>query len=203
MANFELTTVLRKSAAGAQAIQVRSDALSQKQRMMLIMIDGKKPLTDLIKLKPDPNEVHQIVSELVSLGFVEVVSGAIATASVTSSAPSPGSVTVSSIAQSGENRDGAVTSAAAAATPEERLAQAVAHLSNRKWDAETSKTSIRRATKQLESLLGPSSESLCIQIEKCKNADEFIAKILDLRRVVSSLRSEQKADEFVITALGV
>ncbi len=203
MANFELTTVLRKSAAGAQAIQVRSDALSQKQRMMLIMIDGKKQLTDLLKLKPDPNEVHQIVSELVSHGFVEVVSGAIATASVTSSAPSPGSATVSSIAQSGENRDGAVASAAAAATPEERLAQAVAHLSNRKWDAETSKTSIRRATKQLESLLGPSSESLCIQIEKCKNADEFIAKILDLRRVVSSLRSEQKADEFVITALGV
>lgn len=203
MANFELTTVLRKSAAGAQAIQVRSDALSQKQRMMLIMIDGKKQLTDLLKLKPDPNEVHQIISELVSHGFVEVVSGAIATASVTSSAPSPESATVSSIAQSGENRDGAVASAAAAATPEVRLAQAVAHLSKRKWDAETSKTSIRRATKLLEGLLGPSSEQLCIQIEKCKNADEFIAKILDLRRVVSSLRSEQKADEFVIAALGV
>jgi hypothetical protein len=64
------------------------------------------------------------------------------------------------------------------------------------------KTTIRNATRALENLLGPTSEGLCLQIEKCKSMPELTAKINDLRGVVAQVRSAQKADEFVAAALG-
>lgn len=60
---------------------------------------------------------------------------------------------------------------------------------------------IRRATRLLENLLGPGSEPLCLQLEKCKSIDQFTARVLELRRVVAGMRSETKAAEFVAAAL--
>jgi len=64
------------------------------------------------------------------------------------------------------------------------------------------RTSARRATKVLEDLLGPACEPLALQLEKCKSVAELEAKILELRPVVASMRSEKKAEEFVAAALG-
>lgn len=64
------------------------------------------------------------------------------------------------------------------------------------------RSSTRRATKALEDLLGPACEPLALQLEKCKSMAELQAKILELRTVVASMRSEKKAEEFVATALG-
>ena len=64
------------------------------------------------------------------------------------------------------------------------------------------RSSTRRATKALEDLLGPACEPLALQLEKCKSMAELQAKILELRAVVASMRSEKKAEEFVAAALG-
>lgn len=64
------------------------------------------------------------------------------------------------------------------------------------------RSSTRRATKALEDLLGPACEPLALQLEKCKSMAELQAKILELRGVVASMRSEKKAEEFVAAALG-
>lgn len=64
------------------------------------------------------------------------------------------------------------------------------------------RSSTRRATKALEDLLGPACEPLALQLEKCKSMAELQAKILELRTVVASMRSEKKAEEFVAAALG-
>jgi hypothetical protein len=61
---------------------------------------------------------------------------------------------------------------------------------------------IRRATRALENLLGPGCEPLALQLEKCKTQEELVAKVQDLRRIVASMRSEKKAEEFVAAALG-
>ena len=63
------------------------------------------------------------------------------------------------------------------------------------------KLSIRKAVRQLEDLLGPNAEPLCLQLEKCKSFDEFTAKVQNFRQIVASIRSEKKADEFVTAAL--
>lgn len=64
------------------------------------------------------------------------------------------------------------------------------------------RSSTRRATKALEDLLGPACEPLALQLEKCKSMAELQAKILELRTVVASMRSEKKAEDFVAAALG-
>lgn len=64
------------------------------------------------------------------------------------------------------------------------------------------KGAARKASRALENILGPSSEVLCMQIEKCKTMDELVAKVQDLRVVVARLLSVKKADEFVASALG-
>lgn len=62
---------------------------------------------------------------------------------------------------------------------------------------------IRRATRALEDLLGPSCEPLALQLEKCKNHEQLAAKILELKPIVASMRSEKKADEFIAAARGL
>lgn len=64
------------------------------------------------------------------------------------------------------------------------------------------KMSIRAASRMLESLIGPASVTLCLQLEKCKTQEEFVAMVIDFRRVVASAASQKKADEFVAIALG-
>jgi hypothetical protein len=63
------------------------------------------------------------------------------------------------------------------------------------------KVLIRRATKQLEALLGPSCESMSLKLEKSKTYDEYAIKIHDIRRVLLSIRSEKVADEFLQSTL--
>lgn len=63
------------------------------------------------------------------------------------------------------------------------------------------KAAIQRATRLLENLLGPTCEPLSLQLEKCQSLDQFTRKVQDFRRIVASMRSEKKADEFVSAAL--
>ena len=65
---------------------------------------------------------------------------------------------------------------------------------------ETLKVSIRRATRLLEDLLGPSSVDLCLQLERCTSHAQLKAKVAELSRIVAVMRSERKAAEFLLAA---
>lgn len=69
--------------------------------------------------------------------------------------------------------------------------------------AEPLKVAVKRATRLLEVLLGPSCEPMCLQLEKCNTHEEFVSRVNKLRSVVASIRSEKKATEFVEVALGL
>jgi hypothetical protein len=179
MTDLQLNSVLRKTEAGEMAIKVRDATLSPKSRMMLIMVDGKKPASDLLKLRPDPQEVTQILGELVDLGFATVTNPAAAP----SPAPAPAATPVP-VASRG-------TESAPAASMAVNLIS----------DATSLKLAIRRATRFLEDNLGPPSQGMCIQLEKCANGADFTAKVLEIRRAVATVKSEKKADEFVTVAM--
>lgn len=183
MADLQLNSLLRKTEAGDTAIKVRDATLSPKSRMMLIMLDGKKPASDLLKLRPDPQEVIQLLGELVDQGYASVLNpmAAPAQAPPTAAMVSAGAVAV---------RSPASPTAPASAMPLNLIS-----------DATALKLAIRRATRFLEASLGPTSEGMCIQLEKCTSGSEFTAKVLEIRRVVASVKSEKKADEFVTVAL--
>lgn len=158
MADLELSAVLRKTERGIDAIKLRDRALTPKQRMLLIMVDGTKSVAELVQPMPIPEEGLQLLAELLASGYVsepEVPQAAVKPAAVVAKVSS--------------------TAALAAA--------------------------IQRTTRLLENLLGPTCEPLCLQLEKCKNMNEFTAKVHEFRRIVASMRSEKKADEFVSAAL--
>jgi hypothetical protein len=169
MTDLALTYLLRKTESGVNAIKVRDRAMGQKHRMLLILVDGAKPVGALVKSLPNPDEARQVLGELLDSGYVEIVN---APPPPPVQAPSPAPVP----SAAAEKVSGALTEAA---LPD----------------------AIRRATRLLENLLGPGSEPLCLQLEKCKSIDQFTARILEIRRVVAGMRSETKAAEFVAAAL--
>lgn len=70
MADLEWTSVLRKTESGIDAIKVRDHALTPKQRMLLIMVDGVKTVAQLLKGAPKPDEDHAVYAELLTNGYV-------------------------------------------------------------------------------------------------------------------------------------
>jgi hypothetical protein len=165
MTDLALTYLLRKTESGVNPIKVRDRAMGQKHRMLLILVDGAKPVGALVKSLSNPDEARQVLGELLDSGYVEIVN-----------APPPQSPQASAPAAPAVQVSGALSEAA---LPD----------------------AIRRATRLLENLLGPGSEPLCLQLEKCKSIDQFTARVLEIRRVVAGMRSEAKAAEFVAAAL--
>jgi hypothetical protein len=170
------TTVLRKTPLGISMLKVHDRSLDQKSRTLLILMNGVKTVQELSSFSPDPTQIPILLQLLLDAGLVSVgVEAAAPTAGATPHANLPNSQPPSAATQS------------AAPTIQQPV---------------DLKTAIRKATRALENLLGPSSEVLCLQIEKCKSMPELIAKVQDLRSVVARLQSAKKADDFVQAALG-
>jgi len=86
-------TIFQKSAKGSQAISTRDHALSPRQRSLLIMVDGKKTLEQLIKLGATTGTpAQELLQQLHEQGYIEPSGAAVAAAPASSagSAPSAG-----------------------------------------------------------------------------------------------------------------
>ncbi len=112
MSELTLADVLRKTSTGRREQQQRSQALSARQRHVLILCDGQRAIGELCALMGQ--EAQQLARELLAAGFVERVGLANApepvevplkrtskTSAQASSAsePSPSSVSASQLAQ--------------------------------------------------------------------------------------------------------
>lgn len=161
MTDLELNSILCKTESGINAIKLRDRAMTAKQRMLLIVVNGTKSVAELVKAMPDPDEALQLLGELLTTGYVY------------------------------EQK---------LPTAVKKLEPVLAKVASKAPDVSL-QAAIRRTTCLLENLLGPTSEPLCLQLEKCLNFDEFTAKVKDLRHIVTSMRSEKKAEEFASAAL--
>ncbi len=173
MSELTLASVLRKTEAGIAAFKSHDRSLPLPTRSLLIMVDGVKSLQDLLRLSPNPDSVMATAAYLIDNQLV----------------------TVTSMTAQASVKLATASSASAQATVESRTAKP-------DQTAGDLKTTIRKATRALEDLLGPNSEPLCLKIEKCRNMDEFAATIQSIRPVVASMRSESKALEFMNKAMG-
>ena len=161
MIDLDLQSVFRKTVVGTEAIKVRDRALTPKMRMLLIMVDGVKTGTDLLKLVSNADEARQLLTELMSSGYAEQIK-----------VPKP-------------------VAPAPVVAPTKAASTAADN---------TLKVSIRRATRLLEDLLGPSSVDLCLQLERCTSDAQLKTKVAELSRIVAAMRSERKAAEFLLAA---
>ena len=167
--------IYKKTEAGLNAIKNRTSELSPRQRSVLIMCDGKRNSVEILKNTAGLGVTSNDLEVLVTLQMIESVSPAVA---------QPAAAAVSS-------------SASLAASPSPDLAPAA----SRVVSPEELKILVRRATKQLENLLGPSCEPLSLKLEKSKTYEEFALQIYEMRRILVSIRSEKIADEFAQSSL--
>ena len=168
--------IYSKTPAGLNAIKDRSLGLTPKQRSVLIMCDGKRDSAEVLKNTAGLGATASDLEALVSLQMVVGISPALGQAA----APEPSSVS---------------------ASPASNPSPDVAPSASRAVSPEELRILVRRATKQLENLLGPSCEPLSLKLEKSKSYDEFAIKIYDIRRVLVSTRTEKIADEFIASVL--
>jgi hypothetical protein len=158
-----LNSILKKTEKGFNALKVRDPLLTQKSRVLLILIDGKKTIGELAPLLTAGSDTHEKFNELLQAGFV---------AEVLQQEGLPPQLDISNT--------GIAVQKAAVANSKPNL-----------------QIAIRNATHMLTDILGPNSDVLSMQLEKCKNKDEFNVKILEFRKIVSAMRTEKHGDEFV------
>lgn len=164
--------IYSKTESGLSAIKDRTSGLTPRQRSVLIMCDGKRDSGEVLKNTAGLGVTAQDLEALVSMQLLVSISP----------------VTIQPITP-------AVSSFSANPVPSQ--SQSVEPQASVSVSSEELKILIRRATKQLESLLGPSCESLSLKLEKSKTYDEYAIKIYDVRRVLASIRSEKVAEEFI------
>ncbi|MFN4361449.1 MAG: hypothetical protein ACK4F4_12070 [Hylemonella sp.] len=73
---MDTQAIYRKSEKGAEAIATRGHGVGGKQRMLLILVDGKKSAEELIKLAAGMGESAQLLQQLEAEGLIEVVAAA-------------------------------------------------------------------------------------------------------------------------------
>jgi hypothetical protein len=178
MAELNPASQLRKTEAGLLAIKERDRSLLARARTLLIMVDGTKTVAQLAAMNSDVAQGMELLAHLEQLGFVAVVTNPAAAPGQTASATAAPAAPAAAAAP-------VATAGTPARAPERDL-----------------RTSIRMATKFLEGWMGPGSEPLCLQLERCKTPVEFEAKVQEIRVLLATARSVKKAEEFSIAALG-
>ncbi|MBX9871958.1 MAG: hypothetical protein K2X75_08160 [Burkholderiaceae bacterium] len=86
---MDTQAIYRKSEKGAEAIATRGHGVSGKQRMLLILVDGKKTAEELIKLASGMGESAQLLQQLETDGLIEMVAPGAAAANPAAAAGLP------------------------------------------------------------------------------------------------------------------
>lgn len=73
---MEAQAIYRKSDKGTEAIATRGHGVGGKMRMLLILVDGKKSVEELIRLAAGMGESAQLLHQLEAEGLIEPVPGA-------------------------------------------------------------------------------------------------------------------------------
>jgi hypothetical protein len=158
--------VYQKTARGVEAISQRLYGLVPKQRSMLIMIDGKRKFEELSRLSAMLGDTEHLMAELETGGFIEPVSGAVASEPVvpTAAAAKPAAP---------------AETATPAGITEKALPQAK-----------------RLAVRLLTDALGPMAEDMCLRIEAARNAGEFNATAAKAHVVLRQTAGAAAANRF-------
>jgi hypothetical protein len=65
-----LNAIFKKTEKGTEALKIRDSSLPQKLRVLLILIDGKKTLSELTPLLTVGSATHERIKELLLSGFI-------------------------------------------------------------------------------------------------------------------------------------
>lgn len=161
------TLVFRKTPAGQVEVTARSGSLTLSMRRVLIMIDGRRPLSELAPLVR-AGEIDGLIAALLEKGYIEPIV-------VAAPAPAPAAAGPATITQ-GPRTLTDVTDP------------------NRFMSLDEAK---RRVVRELTDRLGPESEYVAIKIEQCASIEELRARIRDAERLLANAMGEKVAQDFL------
>ncbi len=84
---MDKNTLFVKTDQGREALTSRPPGLGPRLRTLLIMVDGKRPVSELDKLAGGEGSAAPLLEQLVAAGWVELVQSATATEPVTAAPP--------------------------------------------------------------------------------------------------------------------
>ena len=159
--------LLRKTPAGQAEVATKAHALPPRARSLLIMIDGKRGMTDLrAMLGPQVDDAAEL---LLREGLVEVV------AAVTAPAP----------------LDALPARGAAAAEADDSLPAPPVPPEPVDWKEQRA-----AAARAVTQAMGPLGDELSLRIERCKNEDELIGALRRAADLLDIAASRDQAAAF-------
>jgi hypothetical protein len=168
---MDASTVFKKTPKGQEAFAQRSPDLDMKLRSVLIMVDGKRTLSELSRLAAACGDVPSLLTDLKTIGMVEVLGGSTKTAPSAPAAPAA-------------NAASATAEQAAAPAPAAPAAPAVPR---------SLKDAQRFAVRALTDAMGPGADSACMRIEGGKNPAEVWGAVQRAAELLAGARGKTAA----------
>jgi hypothetical protein len=186
---LDKNTIFRKSAKGQEAFSSRQSGLPPKLRSLLILVDGKRPVSELAKMALVPAELDPMLDLLEAEGYIESDSRPRAAFQDTATVPQPlmKASGPAPLSPSG----GSPTDAPDAPAPAPPPASAPAPVT-----PVTLAQAKQLAARLVTSSLGPVGEELCIRIEASRTLADYTAAVKRAYSVIREVRGGAAATQF-------
>ncbi len=176
MVALEKNTVFRKSVKGQEAFASRQSGLAPRLRSLLILVDGKRPVTELMQMASATGDVAQLLAQLEADGYIESGAGSKA---APGRAAAPG-----------------VTHQDFAATERSEVAVAADVITQPPHPMITLPQARQLAARRVTAILGPTGEELCLRIESSRSLAEYTAAVKRAYAVIREMRGSAVAAQF-------
>ena len=182
---MDKNTLFRKSAKGLEAFASRQSGLAPKLRSLLILVDGKRPVSDLVKMAVAGGDALALLDQLEAEGYIESDSrpkpsfeaSTVPQSLMPASGPEPAGVPV----------DPASVPAVAVASPVPAKAPAA---------PVTLVQAKQLAARLVTSALGPVGEEVCMRIEASRSLADYTSAVKRAYAVIREVRGGAAAAQF-------
>ena len=165
------TLIYAKTPKGVAEVAARSAQLSMTTRRVLIMMDGKRTVSELAMLVR-PGEIDTIILQLEGSGLAQKAGDDVGEA--------PGTPV------NGRSVETDAPATVGAGVMDERDLTPM-----------TLEEAKRRAVRELNDRLGPEADGLAIRIENCKTIEEFRERVREAERFVSTALGTAAAQDYL------
>lgn len=164
------TLIYAKTPKGVAEVAARSAQLSMTTRRVLIMMDGKRTLSELALLVR-PGEIDAIVAQLEGAGLAQKAAE--------------------------ESREAALPINGRSPEADALVTVSPAVMDERELTPITLEEAKRRAVRELNDRLGPEADLLAIRIENCKSIEEFRERVREAERFVTAALGAAAAQDYL------
>ena len=205
-------TILIKTDKGIDEIKTRANRLAQHRRNVLIFVDGRFSVGDLIARFSNIGDLVETLQGLVDDGYIapkgQMATPPVSTSPATAAAPSAGSAAASASAQSasaatpvgtGANSSGMTSPATSSAASPPAMQSAAAPGANFAVPGHLLaefKQEVRARSRSLYDAIGPDADNVTSKLEASTDRESFLQATERCGRMVEGLAGRRKAEAF-------